>query len=403
VTVPRTDTTNVASNAPLQAPTVTTAAAPADVVTTSPAADPPSSEPTPSTSALTVAVPPGYSRTPAWSAPIAAGTRSVATDDGTVLTRDPDGHVLLLDPATGRPLWSSVEETPDNLAGPWRATIDGKRAAVVAGAGRLTYWPLPAAGAAAAGADAETPTGGGVTVPLPAGAYTTWAGSAPLVHLPDRAVAVVRSGALYRVPLPAGLRALATDGESVLAADSSTWVRQVVGRGPAAGRPLPKPAGAGRTPLRVEPVGTALLLTGWPAARGKGQILALTDTRSGTIVVTTQLKPVANLGRAPLVREEGGTQLAVGSVVIDTYLSKVELLDVRYVVRALSRGHAWTTLNGRAVDLHLTAKGDFTTVPFGTGAAALPVGVTRLPKGGSRPVVVVGAGADRRIVGLAAG
>ena len=376
----------------------------------------------PTPSALDVAVPPGYRRAPAWSVEVAGWTRSVATDDGTVLTRDPAGHVLLLDPATGRTLWSSTGVTTNDLTGPWPASIDGARSAVVTGPGRLTYWALPAstappsprpAGSTPAGSTpaASTPadegapsTGEPVTVPLPAGATVSWAGPSPLVHLPNRTVAVIRSGALAVVPLPAGARGLAADGTGVLAVTGTTWLRQPVGAAPVAPRPIPRPAGAGTAPLRVEAVGAGLLLTVWPQVKGTGQVVALMDAVKGAVVVQTEVTSAADLRTFGVVREVGGTQLALGPVVVDTYAAKVDLLDLRYVVKGLSRGHAWTLFNGKqATDLRLTNTGDFTAVLFGDGEAALPVGVSRLPDGSDRPVVAASSGSSWVLAGLVAG
>jgi hypothetical protein len=244
--------------------------------------------------------------------------------------------------------------------------------------------------------------GTSVSVPLPAGATVTWVGPAPLVHLTDRTVGVIRSKALVGVPLPPGARGLAADGDGVLAVTGATWLRQRAGSAPVAPRQIPRPARAGTTLLRVEAVGARLLLTVWPKATGKGQVVALMDTTSGVNVVQTEVTAAVDLRKFGIVRETGGTQLAIGPVVVDTYAAKVDLLDPRYVVKALTRGHAWTTFQGRATDLHLTARGDFTTVPFGEGEAAMPVGISRLDGDATRAVVVAPAGSGWLLCGLTA-
>jgi hypothetical protein len=365
--------------------------------------------------ALTLAVPPGYGRTPVWSTPIAGWTRNVATDDGTVLTRDQAGHVLLLAPADGHRLWTSREVTTTEELGPWPATVDGARVAAVAGPGRLTYWRLPSSrpspatppGSPAGGGSAQAVqpapgAGAAVTVPLPAGATVNWAGASPLIELPNRTVAVIRSGALVQVPLPVGARGLAADGKGVLAATATTWLRQPAAQPPVAPRPLPRPGKAGASPVRVEAVGTSLLLAVWPEGNATGQVVALMDTTSGANVVQTVVTAAADLRKFGIVREIGGTQLAIGPVTVDTYAAKVDLLDLRYVVKTLTRGHAWTMFSGRATDLHLTPKGDFTTVPFGPGEPALPIGVSRLNGDETRAVVVAAAGSGWLLCGLGA-
>ncbi|HEY6793439.1 MAG TPA: hypothetical protein VI248_02015 [Kineosporiaceae bacterium] len=370
-----------------------------------------------SPAALDVAVPPGYGRIPAWTARIAGWTRNVATDDGVVLTRDPAGHVLLLDPTDGHRVWTSPEATTADEVGPWRGTIDGVQVAAVVGPGRLVYWGLPLSRAAASppsttatlSPQAGPPPssrarpGKATAVPLPPGATVTWVGGSPLIELPNRTVAVIRSGALVQVPLPPGGRGLAAGGDGVLAVTSTTWVRQPAAQSPAAPRPIPRPEGAVGAPMRVEAVGTTLLLTIWQQANAAGQVLALMDTGSGTNVVRTTVTAAAQLRTFGIVRETGGTQLALGPVVVDTYALKVDLLDLRYVVKGLTRGHAWTTFSGRATDLHLTSKGDFTAVPFGTGEAALPIGVSRPNGGADRAVVVAPDHGGWLLCGLAAG
>jgi len=142
----------------------------------------------------------------------------------------------------------------------------------------------------------------------------------------------------------------------------------------------------------------------WPQVKGTGQVVALMDAVKGAVVVQTEVTSAADLRTFGVVREVGGTQLALGPVVVDTYAAKVDLLDLRYVVKGLSRGHAWTLFNGKqATDLHLTNTGDFTAVLFGDGEAALPVGVSRLPDGSDRPVVAASSGSSWVLAGLVAG
>jgi hypothetical protein len=91
------------------------------------------------------------------------------------------------------------------------------------------------------------------------------------------------------------------------------------------------------------------------------------------------------------VREAGGTQLAIGPVVVDTYAHKIDLLDMTYTVNTLTRGHAWTLHDNQPVDLRLSSTGDFLRFPFTGDEAALPIGAIRLPAGDDRPVVVTPA------------
>jgi hypothetical protein len=274
----------------------------------------------------------------------------------------------------------------------------------------LTYWALPTSTGAEgpsgstvttdARSSADAPAG--TSVDLPAGATASGAGTSPLVLLADHSVAVVRGGALVPVPLPAGARALAADDAGVLAVTATGWLRQSPAGAASAPHPLPTPRGASGSPLRVEAVGTQLLLTAWAASSpGAGQLVALFDTRTSSYVIQGTLLPTVDMRHVAVIRESGGTQVAVGPVVVDTYAAKLDLLDPRYTVKALTRGHAWTTLSGHAVDLRLTSTGQFPTVPFDAGEPALPVGISRLGTSGAyRAVIVAPAGNGWRLFGL---
>lgn len=328
-----------------------------------------------------LAGPPAHAARPAWTVPIAAWTRSLASDGGTVLSRDPAGHVVLVDPRSGVVRWRSAEVTRREQDGPWLTRIDGVPVAVVLDRTVLSYWRLPGAGQAAGGGPA-------VGVRLPRGAVVTWAGAAPLVTWAGGA-GVIQGGAVRPVSLPRRGRALAADGTSVLAVAGAGYVRQALGRRAARLRALPRPRGAGSRPLRVEAVGTAYLLAVWPRTSGGGHVVGLVDVASGRPVVQTAADASLNAARGALVREPGGTQTLVGSVLVDTYTASLSLLDPKYTVRTVTRGHAWAVSAGRATDIHLNRAGDFRTVPFPTGDPALPVGVVAGGSRGGATAVVV--------------
>jgi hypothetical protein len=343
--------------------------------------------------ALEAVGPPSFQAKPAWAVPIAAWTKSVAADGGTVLTRDPDGRLLLLDPGTGQVRWRSSTLTRPSRDGPWLTHVDGRPVAALVGDGVLSYWPLPA-----------SPT---VTVPqevsvlLPADVKVTWIGSAPLVTSPGGGAGVIRSGAYRSVALPAGARALATDGSTVLAVTGTAFVRQAVGQPPAQLRDLPRPKGAGARPIRVEAVGMDLLLTVWPPSAGRGQIAAVVDISGGAVVIQTTLEAGVDLTRAGVVRETAGTQTLLGSVLVDTYTKNLNVLDPRYRVWGVARGHAWALLDGRMTDIHLSRRGDFRLEPFAAGEPAVPIGV--VAAAGLRPetaVVVAPSGDGWLLAGL---
>lgn len=354
--------------------------------------------PSPALTKLPLVAPPGFSDRPAWSVPIAAWTRSVAADDGTVLTRTPDGRIVLLDPTTGRVLWRTVEATRKEQDGPWLTSIDGARVVAVTQAGQFSYWRLPASPSASPTPGSTTTTrspGGpveeraGVGIALPVGAKVNWIGTSPLVTLPDGRVGTIVGKGFAPVELPAGARPLAADGSTVIAATGSSWVRQPAGAAAASPVAVPRPKGAGAALVRIEPVGSALLLAVWPRSSGPGQVVGLVDVQSGQLVVQTQLAANLDLTRVGVVREVGGTQTLVGSVLVDTYTSNLNLLDPRYRVQAVTRGHAWALLNGKATDIHLNRAGDFTTVAFPAGDAAMPIGVVSAGDGRRATAAVV--------------
>jgi hypothetical protein len=274
---------------------------------------------------------------------------------------------------TGAVRWRSVATTRPAQDGPWLVTVGGRPAAALVGDGLLSYWPLPSStssSAAASGARDEA-----IGVRLPAGATVTWVGGSPLVTSRGGGAGVISPGGYRSVPLPPGGRALAADGATVLAVAGTTFVRQPVGRPAERPRALPRPRGASSRPVRTEAVGTSFLLTVWPRAKGRGQVAALVDTASGALVVQTDLEASVDLTRAGVVRETAGRQTVLGSVLVDTYSSNLNLLDPRYTVRSVTRGHAWATLTGKATDIHLNRAGEFRPVPFPAGDPALPIGV----------------------------
>ena len=350
--------------------------------------------------ALVAVGPAGFATKPAWAVPVAQWTKSVAADGGTVLTRDRNGQVLLLDPGSGAVRRLSSTATGPTQDGPWLTRIDGRPAAALVGDGVLSYWPLPTPGAdPGPGADPAE----GTAVPLPGGTKVSWVGSAPLVTSAGGGAAVVRGGKYVPVSLPPRARPLATDGSTVLAVVGAQFVRQAVGAPVAGLRDLPRPRGAGRRPVRVEAVGTDLLFTVWPRTSGHGQLGALVRTSDGALAVQTDLEGGLDLAKARVVRETAGTQTLLGPVLVDTYTNNLNLLDPRYAVRGLTRGHAWALLDGRATDIRLNRTGDFRTEPFPAGDPALPIGV--VAAAGARPetaVVVTRTGDGWVLAGLRA-
>jgi hypothetical protein len=200
-------------------------------------------------------------------------------------------------------------------------------------------------------------------------------------------VGVIESGTYRPVALPLHGQAIAADGTTAVAVVGDAFVRQTAGRPTARPRALPRPRGAGAKPIRVEAVGADLLLVVWPAASGTGQLAALVETAGGTLVAQTALDVKTDLTHVGVVRETGGLQTLVGSVLVDTYTNSIDLLDERYTVFTVTRGHAWAKLDGHATDIHLNKNAELRPQPFATGEPVLPIGV--VAAAGMRPETAV--------------
>ena len=370
------------TGAELGTPTSPAASAPTTPVAPSEAAP----EATPSPLPPLPAAPPGLAATPLWGRVVAPWTKIAAGADGTVYSRTPAEQLVAFDPTTGVVTWTAPDAWGSRWDGPWTTTIDGHPAIALVGRTALAYWQLPAT-------DTD-PT----TVPLPAGAVVSWAGSSPLVTRPSGAAAVVRGGALAYVSVPGGGRPLAADGSTVIGSAGRSWFRS--GPGSAAQvRQTPRPRGISAAPVRVEAVGSQFLLVVWPK-RGE-QAITLVDAKTGQTLIQANLaKSDPDIRTGPLVRQVGGTLTSVGAVVVDTDLHTIDVLLPQYKVRALVTGHVIAT-DGRATsDVGLTKTGAFDILAFPQGATASPFAVITTDEGKTTLAIAPGPSGEPVLVAL---
>lgn len=310
--------------------------------------------------AALAAAAPGHSTQPLWAYGVDGAALIDLGPDGLIATRTPDGHVVGLDAATGRPQWWTTDTYVTGWAGPHLTHIDGHLVVALASRDQLLFWPVPTV----TGPIAAEPT----SVALPLGATLSWGGPSPLVVLGTSSAAVVHDGALQLVPLPAGARPLVADGTDVLAARGTTWMRAGVGATPKP-HTIATPTGAIGAPVRVEAVAATYLLAVWAKSRAGVQTVALIDAVSGKTLVSTRLPATVDISRVPITRQVGGSLLGIGSFVVDTDVERLRPLMAQYKVISLTRGHIYAkdTAMNRTVDIRIV-NGEYQVIPLPPGA-----------------------------------
>lgn len=311
---------------------------------------------------------PGFSTRPLWSQQVSADTENAVDEDGAILTRSPDGTLVRLQAGTGATTWSTLARWDTEWAGPRLATIDGHRAAVLVSRASLVYWTLPPAD------QAVGPVGPPTVVRLPAQATVSWVGSSPLVTTAKGFAGVVHGNALDAMALPAGVWALATDGTDVIATQGPRWLR-ITPSGTPTAHPYPTPPGITGDPARVVAVGDDYLLAVW-SPRGGAETVALISVATGKTLTQGNLPAGVHIAHASVVRQVNGTTTAVGPVVVDTDLKKINVLQVQYKVRALTSGHVYASTATSTSDIALSTTGKFTVEDFTDAQAPIPFAVT---------------------------
>jgi hypothetical protein len=321
------------------------------------------------------AAPPGYDSRPRWSQMINSRTK-VAVADDVIMARDGDGHLIRLDPATGRVLWKTDNQWDQAWQGPSIGRVDGQRVIGFQSPTELSLLSIPATG--------DAPTGAPITIALPTDARVTWRNDSSPMIKSDLSVAVIHAGAMQPITLPPAAvnGALAADGQDVVVARDGSWTRVGVGREPQS-HPYPTLPGVSGAARRAVDVDGRYLLFAWPAFAA-GQTIALLDTRTGQVVLSSQLPAGIDITQAPILRQMSGPITSIGPVVVDTTARRVSAIQAQYTPVTITPGHVYaSTSGGSRVDIRLTT-GGFTVVPLAPHA---PIPVTTLP--GSRLALAV--------------
>jgi hypothetical protein len=365
--------------------TATTSGAPATPVTTT--------WPSPSPLPSLAAAPPGYGARARWGQIVDGRTKVAVGPRGAVFTRTPTGQLVALNSATGALTWTAAGQWGTDWDGPWATRIDDRPAVALTKATRLVYWQLPEDLPTATAAPAEP-----VITALAAGSTIRWTGPSPLIIPPGGGAAVVHDGAVHAVTMPAGAQALVADGTTVIAARGSTWIRSSPNTAPLA-RAIPTPRGVTGAPVRVDHIGSSLLLAVWPK-RGR-QSFMLIDTRAGTPMTQAAMQPMIDVTHGSVIRQTGGSSTAIGPLVVDTERQRVHVLLPRYTVRALLPGHVIATTGGRLYDIGLSSNGTFAVVPYPTAYPTqdVPFAVTANARGRTA-LTLLPRSSDAVLVGL---
>ncbi len=341
--------------------------------------------------------PPGYASQADWSAPITPGSVPLIAADGAIITvtGTPSSPVLVvLDPATGAPVWSTA--LPRNTASTSSGTglhlseIDGHPVVTAATSDGLDWWTV----------DGEHTAG---SVPIPAGATVSFAGASPLVTEPGQRAATITGGALVDRAVPAGSVALGATRSTIVAANSvgQVWrLGAATAEAPPAPVTVPTPGGAGplasiagyaglgtTTPVAHPEILVASWYTADPGTQLVGLIDATTDTAIGA-PLSVPATAIASGHWQPSPRNQLAT---LGTVLVDTRDG---------VLHALSSGWATTSVTDTAA-YGTRNSNRYAVTPAGqespTGSGVSPIGVA-----GTRAVVSAGVAGTDTVYGLPA-
>ncbi|MFW5419151.1 hypothetical protein J0910_21270 [Nocardiopsis sp. CNT-189] len=278
--------------------------------------------------------PPGFAAEAAWSHPMAPGLDpTVAPDGGSAAFVSEGGELTLIGP-DGAVRWAEKLPVPAGEVenGPY-FVVDGDGYGVaLLGKGRMWRWP------AEGGEPVETE--------VPEGGRVSFAGGAPLVEGGDGETFVTDSdGGLERIEIPgSGYGAMLYDGEQVLTAVLSgpwQWARPDGGGGEKVEPEAPK---GGDEVDRLLTARADHVVVLWTAKRGDDGIVAVHDSRDGSVVAHASVDP-DELSEAHW--EQGGDVAAYGPVVFD--LAAGEATVTGLVPESASDGRVFGEIDGGAV------------------------------------------------------
>ncbi len=253
--------------------------------------------------------PPGFSTEALWRIPVTDGTRPAVADDGSrVAFIGADGKLAVAGPE-GERLWEAeLPLQPAEIEGPVRFVENGDEWQVaVAGSQTLWIWP----------ADGGEP----VEYGLPEGGVVTFAGSAPLVTVDDKAM-LPRDGELVEVEVPEGTGGMLVDGNEVLLASADgPWYWAAPGE---EARKVSAVEPKGSEGLdRVITASERYVIVRWQSEKEDRVVLAAHDAHDGSVFAETEVT-AGELADATWI--EGETVAAYGPILVDLGSGETQLL-----------------------------------------------------------------------------
>jgi hypothetical protein len=284
---------------------------------------------------LPISAPPGFAQRATWSVPITEQIAPVATSTGDLAAVSEDGDLVVLDDLTGHTLWTGHDAPRSGELHVLRN--QGTDVIATASTEALHLWPI--------GDPAHGPEP--VSIDLPRGAEVSFAGSTPLVTLPDQTAGLIVHGELTLVDVPVGATAVAADSDSITAVDlTGTRYDLAPGAEPVA-YPLPRPAGTEGRAVRAIGAGDRNLVVVWSV--GEDQVVTLHDLSTGTEVAHASAGPV-DLTRAGVLQDPVSARMTVGPVLVTYSTPAVLPLSAGFDPEVLTAGHIYGDLDGQRVD-----------------------------------------------------
>ena len=256
---------------------------------------------------LPVQAPAGYDRTAVWSVPVSSGPQVLLAPDGGVLVAPVgDDKITVFDAAKGTAVWEGRDPVEDlHLSHVFEGPV-----LAADSLGTLYVWPL----------DTTDPAGvAPTTIELGSDqAEVTYGGTAPLIVLPDQAVALLdgKSATPVRRDVPAGATPVAATPEQVIAVGPGAWWTITADADPVR-HSLPKPEQAVGEPTAVTAVGGNQLAVVWRTADSAEDVLALVGLNRNAIRATNLIQSSAFPPDAEPLRDHAGSTRTIGPVLLD--------------------------------------------------------------------------------------
>lgn len=316
--------------------------------------------------------PVGHAQRASWSAPIDGQSVPLVASSGQVITVS-SGALVALDPKTGAPLWSSpvpAEASGAILPGGLHlSVIDGAESVVTASAKTLWWWPV-----SGSAHDAHQ-------VDLPASAALSFAGSTPLVTVPDHHAQLLAGGQLHDYVVPAGAVAVAGQGDTVIAASSAgqVWAITAAARtSPPAPWQLATPAGATAlatvagvaVPFSASgPPRHGVLVLIWYTADVNTRIVGAVDADTHAYTAPALTVPAPSVASPAFYVSPHGVLGLLGPVLVNADTGKLQVL-ANWQSRTVLDDAAYGSANG--VNSGVSPAGEV----FATGSGTTPAGVS---------------------------